>query len=232
MSLFVGLSRIGFHVHLKPLCDASPFFERTFKAGQCRTPPKSSIDLPDDDVDTVDRFISWVYSKTYDLSTFYTEEQTNERFHQLARLNTFADKYNITALSNDIIDRLWEPWELYFSNLLSARDLFCPRVSLISYVYENTSWSSSFRRVMVAWYSWEIPLRWYDNEETRDDLAEVPQDFAVDLAIAFAQRIACPGQQSPFTRPKKYYYKDSRQSKRDIETVSTTLEKMSLAGEE
>ncbi|KAK3177228.1 hypothetical protein OEA41_008557 [Lepraria neglecta] len=219
LHLLVGPTRTTFHVHLKPICDASPFFERTLRGGKCRDAPSASVELCEDEVETVDRFVSWIYSGRFALSTFSTEENTHKRFHELAKLNMFANKYTITALANDIIDRLWDPWDLYFKNLLSSRSIFCPRVSLVRHVYETTSPKSAFRRLLVDWYTWEIPLKWFDDERTREELGDVSQDFAVDLAVALARRMADPDRQSPFALQKKEYYGDLEEESEDDEAV-------------
>ena len=151
------------------------------------------MDLIDDDVDAVDRLVQWLYTKTYTISPFDSEEHANERFHQLARLNTLADKYQIYALRRTIISRMREPhmesWKI---------PPFPPRMSVVAYVYDNTSERSDFRKMMVEWYTWGIPMRWYEVKETRDDLLSVSKDFSVDLAIALGQKIAFPNRQCPF----------------------------------
>ena len=171
------------------------------------------MDLIDDDVDAVDRLVQWLYSKTYTISPFDTEEHANERFHQLARLNTFADKYQISALSQNIISRMGEPhmesWRI---------PPFPPRMSVVAYVYDNTNEMSDFRKMMVEWYTWGIPMRWYDNKKTRDDLLGVSKDFSVDLAIALGRKSAFSGQHGP-SRLKKIYHEDllSQATDSDVE---------------
>ena len=218
----MGVARATYHVHLYHICNASPYFKRAFKGSRDQAANKYSIELVDDDADTVERFVSWLYSKTYTLPPFYTEEETHERFNQLAKLNVFADKYSIPALSSDTIDRLWDPWHLYLDNVLSSRKIFCPRISLVAYVYEHTSPDSEFRKTLVDWYTWEIPLKWYDDRRTRDELGEVSQDFAVDLVMALAKRLADPERPSPFALPKTDYNDDPRGDCEDDEAVDLT----------
>ena len=160
------------------------------------------MDLIDDDVDAVNRLVQWLYTRAYTLSPFDSEEHANERFHQLARLNTLADKYQIYALSRNIISRMREP------HLESERiSPFPPRMSVVAYVYDNTSERSEFRKMMVEWYTWGIPMRWYDVKEARDDLLSVSKDFSVDLAIALGRKSAFPNRQCPL-RLQWAYHKD------------------------
>lgn len=172
----------------------------------------------DDDIEAVGRLVQWLYSKTYQLSRFdLDEENANDRFHELAELNTLADKYNISELTNDIIDRMWEPWNSFGNHMLPSSLLFCPRISLVAYVYDNTSEKSSFRQLMVAWYAWETPPTWYDHPKTREALNDISQDFAVDLAMALGQRIAFEDRTSPFALPKQVFYVDSEGSDAFVE---------------
>ena len=181
-------------MHLNLLCNASPVFKAGFTTGRFEEGNKRSMDLIDDDVDAVDRLVQWLYTKTYTISPFDSEEHANERFHQLARLNTLADKYQIYALSRNVISRMREPhmesWRI---------PPFPPRMSVVAYVYDNTSERSDFRKMMVDWYTWGIPMRWYEVKETRDDLLNVSKDFSVDLAIALGQKSAFPNRQCPLS---------------------------------
>lgn len=182
------------------------------------------MELPDEDTDTVDRFSDWLYTKGYQVAGFRTEDDAHERLDALAKLNTFADKFNISTLTNSIIDRMWEPWALFNKGCLASNLLFCPRVSLVAYVYENTTPESHFRKLMVAWYAWEIGLSWYDHIDTRDALADIGQDFAVDLAMALAQRLAYRDRTSPFKLPKEVFYVDLGDSQEQVDGVRMTQE--------
>ncbi|KAK0515912.1 hypothetical protein JMJ35_001946 [Cladonia borealis] len=144
VTLIVGASRAIYHVHLNLLCNASSVFKAAFTTGHFEEGNRLSMDLIDDDVDSVDRLVQWLYSEAYTISPFDCEEHANERFNQLARLNTLADKYQIDALSQNIISRMGEPhmerWRI---------PPFPPRMSVVAYVYDNTSERSDFRKMMV-----------------------------------------------------------------------------------
>ena len=177
----------------------------------------------DDDVDAVGRFVQWLYSRKYQLSPFNLSEMTaNDRFYELAKLNTFADKYHIAELMNDIVDRLWEPWHLFHKGLLSSSLLFCPRLSLVAYVYENTSENSAFRQLMIGWYAWEISPSWYDDSRTKEALGDISQDFVIDLAMALGQRIAYDDRTSPFEWRKEVFHVDLEELEGKTEGVRLT----------
>lgn len=151
--------------------------------------------------------IQWLYSKSYTLSAKDTKENANERFWQLARLNTLADKYDMPALTNNIIDRLLDNNP---ANRRSGQVFYGPRLEVISYIYENTTEKSSFRKFIVAWYSWGLDIAWYDKTDTREQLLGVHHDFMVDVAMALGQRLAFPGRTNPFTLPRSAYYEDEK----------------------
>jgi len=223
VTLYVGPANATYHVHLALLCHASTVLKKAFTGLRYQEAARGSMDMIDDDVDAVDRFVQWLYSKKYQLSRFDVDEKTaNERFHELAKLNTFADKYNIGDLTNDIIDRMWEPWNLFADHLLSSKLLFCPRMSLVAYVYDNTNDNSSFRQLMVAWYAWEISLTWYDHAKTKEALSDVSQDFVVDLAMVLGQRIGFEDRTSPFALPKEVFYVGLGEVDGEIEGVRMT----------
>ena len=58
-------------------------------------------------------------------------------------------------------------------------------MDVITYVYNNTTEKSSFRKLIVAWYTWNIDFKWYKDENTRDVFLKLPE-FTADLAIALA----------------------------------------------
>lgn len=155
----------------------------------------------------VGRLVQWLYSRTYTLSPWETAEETNDRFWQLARLNTLADKYDMSALTNGIVDGLF----VYHSEKQrSGKSFYGPQIDLVSYVYENTTEKSSFRKYVVAWYAWAVDIDWYDKSTARERLLEVHHDFTVDLAMALGQRLAFPSRVDPFTLPSSVYYEDEK----------------------
>lgn len=195
MTLYVGPDKAAYHVHLNLLSNHSSYFRAAFAEGRFQEGNTRSVELIDDDVGAVGRFVQWLYRSSYDLSSFETEKDANQRYFELARLNTLADKYDIPHLTNSIVDRIWDANPKSRSR---GSNFYPPRVSLVTYVYENTTGKSSFRKLMVAWYAWELPLHWYDVDETKEALTDVSHEFALDLVVALAQRLQFPDRTSPF----------------------------------
>lgn len=138
------------------------------------------MSLPDDDVEAFESMTLWLYTQKLELSDPITEETSSECYWQLAKLNTLADKYDITTLKNLIVDKLFE---------LSVPPKYVspPQMDVITYVYQNTTEKSSFRKLLVAWYTWNIDFKWYRGDNTRDVILKLPE-FTADLAISLALR--------------------------------------------
>lgn len=197
MTLFVGIDRIPYHVHQSILCDASKVFKAAF-SGKFKESSNRSMSLPDDEIDAVERMIRWLYSEKIPLTNPISSETTSMCYWELAKLGTLADKYDITNLNNSIIDELYELQK-------PPKDAYPPKLSIVHYVYANTTVQSFYRKLLVAWYSWHIDLEWYDNKGIRENLAKVPE-FAVDLAIAFGTRLKYPDRKDGFALDRSHYY--------------------------
>lgn len=158
--------------------------------------------LPDDDKDAVERMISWLYTRKFELTVPVSKETSEERYMQLAKLNTLADKYDIYPLKNRIVD------ELFYLEKAPKKPytVRTPSIAVITYVYNNTTEGSSFRKLMVAWYAYHIEFDWYDRDTTRGSLAEVSQAFAIDLVMALGARHKYPNRRSPFTLASSAYH--------------------------
>ena len=158
-----------------------------------------SMLLPDDDKDSVGRMIHWLYTKKIDLTIPICAETSAECYMQLAKLNTFAEKYDIYLLKNDIVDEL-------FGLKNPPKHIKPPQMPVVKHVYDNTTARSSFRKLMVAWYAYHVDRAWYDEDDTRVELPKVSQDFAIDLALALGTILQNSALKSPFTRPKETFY--------------------------
>ena len=157
------------------------------------------MDLPEEDPVTVECLMQWLYFKSSGLIKAVCSETSNERYWQLARLNTLADKFDVRLLNNAIIDDLF--------TLNVASEAVPPQLPVIAYIYENTTEKSSLRELMVGWYVWHIDEGWYTWRDTRALLAEIPM-FAADLAIAMSRKAQDSSLKSPFESKPSSYYQD------------------------
>lgn len=197
-----------FYVHLDVICNESSVFKAAFFGGFTEA-SNQSMNLPDHDIESVERMIQRLYSKQYELANWSSQDFSTTaimRYWQLAKLNTPAEKFNIIGLSNNIIDQLY---------ILHSKNS-SPQPYVAAYIYNNTTENSSFRKLLIAWYAWEIDMKWYQAASARELLHKVP-DMAVDLAIAFGNKARDPAQKNPFKYDKSTYY---HQHKEDSTKIS------------
>ena len=198
VTLYVGPDKTLFQIHQDLLFDASPVFKAAF-GGNFREASERSMPLPDDDKHSVRRMILWLYTKQIELTIPVSDETSKECYMQLAELNTLADKYDICLLKNQIVEEL-------FGLINRAKYNKPPQMSVVKHVYDNTTTGSSFRKLMVAWYAFDIDFKWYDNETTRNLLLDTPQEFAIDLIMELGARQAHPDRVSPFELPASVFH--------------------------
>ena len=198
VTLEVGPDKVIFHVHQNLLFDASPVFKAAFSSS-FKEASERSMSLPEDDKDSVGRMIQWLYTRKYDLTISVCKETSGKRYMQLAKLNTLAEKYGIYLLKNDIVDEL-------FALTKPPGDTTPPQIPVIKHVYDNTPEGSSFRKLMVASCAYRINFKWYSLDTTKEHLANVSHEFAVDLAIALGVRIEHPDRENPFTLPSSTFH--------------------------
>ena len=198
VTLYVGPDNVKFYVHENILFDASPVFKAAFST-DFKEASERSMKLPDDDADSVERMIQWLYAKNLELTHPISVETSAECYMQLAKLNTLAEKYDIYLLHNDIVDELYDLTE-------TPKNIKPPQMAPIKHVYENTTGDSAFRKLMVAWYAHKINFQWYEGYSARKYLADIPQDFAVDLAIELGMKHGNPTRKSAFGLSRSTYY--------------------------
>ena len=160
------------------------------------------MSLPDDDEDLVGSMIQWLYTRKLHLTIPISEETSNICYMEVAKLNALAEKYDILSLRNDIIDE-------FFELRKSPKNFYPPQTISVQHVYDTTSGRSSLRKLMVAWYAYDIDFAWYSEDYTSGMLSKISQDFAIDLAIEFGLRQKHPDRKSPFTRPSKDFHESA-----------------------
>lgn len=79
------------------------------------------------------------------------------------------------------------------------------REAFAHYIYENTTDSSLFRRLLVDGLAHGRKKGWYYEEETRNLFGQWPQ-LAVDLLIELGKRVEDPDSQSPFVFERALWY--------------------------
>lgn len=164
------------------------------------------MSLPDHDSDSVQRMVRWLYARELGLTVPVSPQTSVECYMQLAKLNTLTDKYDIHLLKNRIVDEL-------FDLAKPPRNIKPPQMRVIKYIYDNTTKGSSFRKLMVAWHAYHIAFEWYDRESTRNALAKISDELAIDLAMELGSRLKDPNRRNPFTLPSSDYHETPPEKK-------------------
>jgi len=209
VTLYVGAEKTAYHVHEKLLFDVSPVFKAGFSGAFAESSTRS-MNLSDDDVDAVGRMLQWLYTRQLRLSDAILEATSNDCCWELARLNTLADKYDIVALKNIIVDKLFK----LYSVAESFSDAEPPKLSVVAYIYNNTARTSAFRKIMVAWYTWGTCMTFYHELTAGQRLAQVPE-FAADLAVSFALMSAFKEKNPMLSSSSMLHEKGSEEVKED-----------------
>ena len=197
VTLYVGNDRKVFYIHRCLLCNASPVFKAAF-AGKFKESSELSMDLPDEDVGSVNRLVQWLYTQCYKVNDYDSKVHLHARFWQLARLNALADKYDIVTLRNDVVDKFFA----VFSDPKGAHSR-TPPPELVEHVYTNSSKRCALRDLLAAVYCWNVPIGWYGKAVARDHLDSIPA-FAVDIVLAMAQKLS--GKGDPLTGKASVYH--------------------------
>lgn len=193
--LHVGEAKAAFRIHRKLICDASAMFRSVFLGnGTFAETEDQSMTLPEDDIETVTRFVQWLYGQDYELAPTTDASNTKKCYEQLARLYVFADKYGVDLLHNEIIDKLFD---------MKDHGVTPPHIRLVSFIYQNTTVGSSFRKLLVAYYVFHIAMKWY-SEDLSKTFTAMPE-FSADLALGFARRIAGT-YTSPYSGPSSKFH--------------------------
>ena len=141
------------------------------------------MDIRDTDAETVNRLLQWLYCREFQVPDGNTLDDYEAFYLSLARLSTLADKYDISALADDIHDKILDSY--------SNGSRKPPQQSVVVYTYANSSSLSIFRKFLVAWYAYHIDSDWYDFPDTKIFLSEQPE-FSIDLAIELGRHKPCP----------------------------------------
>lgn len=146
------------------------------------------MELPEDDVDTFELFIQWLYKQRYELPEAPLEPTVDKTCWSYlewpVKLLVLSEKYHISKLKLNVIEAL-----LAYINM---KDEFCPHVPpqpCVEYAYNNTNRGSGIRRLLADWYAQSLNSEWFTDQGTRDWLIDIPE-FAIDLLIVISKFVS------------------------------------------
>ncbi|KAL8785471.1 MAG: hypothetical protein Q9195_008614 [Heterodermia aff. obscurata] len=193
VSLLVGQNETLFNIHRDILCHASPFFTSAFMgsgAGEFEEKSTQSMNLPEEDPDTIDYLVQWIYAKRFPFDTPFDAKAREKSQNimipvmQLAILYVAADKYDIIELKNDVIDQLWQ-LSGKTRNKVEIKD------EIIEYIYENTIAGSRLRKLLVLWQANSAGSPSLLKKNMMKLVGDYPE-YAADLLAEFSKRHSVP----------------------------------------
>ncbi|KAI9810842.1 MAG: hypothetical protein M1827_006049 [Pycnora praestabilis] len=160
----VGAEDTPFSLHKDLLCSRSPFFNSALRNIFLETTTQQVV-LPEDDVETFQYFIQWVYSK--ELSHEDVDDTLHPQLLPLYQLYAMADQFQVKSLKNAIIDYIVD---------VHAKRHITPEHTI--WLYENVP-EKGLRKLLVDIFAWSS-----DTEILR----AVPEEsyhhtFLYDLAV-------------------------------------------------
>jgi hypothetical protein len=136
VNIYIGAERAKWHLHEDLLCNTSPFFRCALK-GSFAEASKRSIELPEDDVDSFDLFVRWLYGgDKFPLSSPDGEDV----LYDYLKLYVLASKLLTTRLQNKVINAV------FFYVRQDRAPL--PALQHVQYIYENTEAGSKMRALL------------------------------------------------------------------------------------
>lgn len=176
MTIFVGSQKTRFDVHQDQLCEVSIFFKAAFTS-HYKESLKKSIDLLEDDADTVDLFVQWLYKQQLN-HLCHPADDGGEYLMQPIRLWIFADKYDIQSLKLYTLEKLLAH--------IPEEGSAAPSMDVVEYAYRNTCRGSGIRILLAEWLVTYNGRIWFQSRSTQDWLLSNPE-IAVDLVAAFSK---------------------------------------------
>ena len=202
VTLFVGKGKKPFYVHQEQLCEVSSFFKAAFTS-EFRESSEKTMDLVEEDEDTFDRFVQWLYGQQYDVPLGNGLE--GDRFAEPLRLFVLAEKFDVSKLKSLLMVKIFAA---------GKQGGVAPQCASLIYAYNNTHSGSVIRRLLADWYAFRFPQAWYRGESVQKWFRKHP-DFMMDVMLSSVLYSSRQHQYNPFagTMPEDYKDKESKQEK-------------------
>ncbi|KAK4540190.1 hypothetical protein LTR36_009688 [Oleoguttula mirabilis] len=157
-----GSDSKSFSVHKGVACFHSGFFRAATKS--CYKEGKEGvIELPDEEVDVVEQFVKWLYTRQVDKPV-----EHHAAFLAMSKLWTFSDRRDVPLLANTMVDAMRDV-------IFRTRKL---PTQALHYIYENTTPNSELRRFVIDLIARTASTDRIMTDENRD---RWPQEALWDL---------------------------------------------------
>jgi hypothetical protein len=125
------------HLYKDLLCKASSFFDRAFR-GSFREAVSRTLDLLNDNADSFDIFIAWLYKGNKFL---LRSPDGNDTIFKYLKLYVLGSRLLILNLENVVIDVIY--------SYLWTESNRCPSLQHVRYLYDNTECGYKMRILLV-----------------------------------------------------------------------------------
>ncbi|KAI9666701.1 MAG: hypothetical protein M1821_004637 [Bathelium mastoideum] len=220
VKVLVGTSKKEFTLCKELLCSSSGYLKAAL-SNEWREAQTRTIELPEDDEDTFELYLQWLYSTI--IWSANIEDGNREKGADdteqtlLARAYTLGDKLQDSDFKDAVLDalmaKLVDDEEIYNENYdqdaVHHEDPYGPSLSAIKWVWNYTMPSSPARRVIIDYFTWHgccPPLRSFNAADP------TVATFFKDLAIHLYKRRSPEGP-SPLTNKGNCDYHEHGDSK-------------------
>ena len=223
----VGPGKTKFSAHKNFISNASTFFEAAFREGSdFKEKSEQLVSLPEDEIDTFDSFMGFVYSGEFtgldseDLKE--TGEANTKALDDFVSLYVLADKIGAQGLKRQMVNK----WLAYVG---SGSYHSIARTSLPA-LYEKTMPGSALRKVTVAMHVWES---WGHHDEQEFDrlyeqystLALECPELGADLVRELFKRAKGKKTTSPLNGKPEVFYEPCMKEPEVAQALGQATEK-------
>lgn len=190
-TIFVGPQRSAFVAHIDLLCENSEYFQAAL-LGQFAESMKKEVTLTDQDADSFEYFVQWLYKsslKDAQLTTDTGPQKVAVKWVTVTEIYVLAQYLQVPNLYNNLLDMIRSHMRPSLSPY--RRSFTLPEPHAINLVYSKTPHDSNLRKLIVSVFLWEKDEgMWNDAKERKDWLRKLPVDFCHDLLIATSRNEA------------------------------------------
>ena len=190
--------------------------------GQFEETAQKSMKLPEDDPETIDSMIQWVYFKSFPFDRKAATKDDHEAqiaLQQLASLYVAADKFEIIGLKNELINQLFK--------YASRKSSYVPNDDVVEYIYSNTIPGSNLRRLTVDWHAEFVGRQWFKDRATAEFVRQ-NSEFVADLLARMSTMLE--GRRCSWPDRKHRFLEDTGSEKRKESPESEESEEVSDTG--
>ncbi|KIY02916.1 uncharacterized protein Z520_01381 [Fonsecaea multimorphosa CBS 102226] len=170
----VGKEKVTYRMHKATLVKKSTFFAKIFASGMMES-QTHEVSLPEDDLETFERFASWIYGQD-------DTESTDDNSKMIMKCWALADKYGVPMWQDQLITKLMDHWIPHGIPICNA-----------AWVLDNVSSETPLSKLAIDRLAWDMrksPPRYFKDGETEMvqdlDLLLSRHDFPLSNFLHFA----------------------------------------------